>query len=272
MNAGYAIELVAIIGVAIGAAWVGDRTARASRRWGAIVLTLGVGAFMLHVVAVHGATGLLALPQPFACTIDLVHAIGFATVGAAMQLLPSRRGRGAMLLTLAVLASIHCFRFHVALLAHAHRYAALAGVVHQGHLAQSAPFSCMPACVAVLLDAHGISADEGTLAVECRTTVFGTDLFRTVRAIEGVSAAGGHPLVCRYRRGLRAEDLVALESAAIVSVRLGALGHAITVTPAGDGELFVADPMWPERQTLSLEDFARRYAWKGDALWAEVAR
>lgn len=272
MSTGYAIELVALIGVAIGAAWVGDRTARASRRWGAIVLTLGVGALMLDVVAVHGATGLLAFPQPLACTIDLVHAIGFATVGAAMRLLPPRRGRGAMLLTLAVLASLHTFRFHVALVAHGDRYAALEGVVHQGHLAQSTPYSCMPACVAVLLDHHGISAGEGTLAIECRTTVFGTDLFRAVRAIERVSAADGHPLVCRYRRGLRAEDLLALESAAIVSVRLGALGHAIAVTPAGDGGLFVADPMWPERQTLSLEDFALRYTWKGDALWAEVAR
>ncbi len=271
MNALYALELAAIVAIASAATWVGHRIARARPRWGVLTLTLGVGVFLLDFALEYGAECLLALPQPFACTVDLIHALGFISVGAAVRLLPPRRTRRAMLLALIALASIYVARGHVALVVQGHTYAALAGVVQDHHLEQSTGYSCMPASIAVLLDYAGIPAGEGLLAAECRTTLFGTDTFRSARAIERVSARAGRPLACRRRAHLEATELLALPGAAIVSVWVGRVSHAIAVAPTGDGRLFVSDPMRPARVALTLEAFARRYAWQRDALWAVPA-
>ena len=113
---------------------------------------------------------------------------------------------------------------------------------------QTTASTCGPACAATMLRHFGIQATEQELARRCHTTQTGTENWYITRELRsrGLSVkyvigppAGSLPVPC------------------IAGVKLGSVGHYITILGAGEDSYTVGDPAGRLREIPKAEIFSR---------------
>jgi ABC-type bacteriocin/lantibiotic exporter with double-glycine peptidase domain len=114
---------------------------------------------------------------------------------------------------------------------------------------QETPFSCVPACLRMVLAGFGVELDEAELRALCDCTALGTEAFRAVEAVRGL----GFPesMKCTIAvHGLDAElelgryPIVYVNLLPIDGVRTS---HALVVVDADAESVTVHDPLVGKR-------------------------
>jgi ABC-type bacteriocin/lantibiotic exporter with double-glycine peptidase domain len=128
---------------------------------------------------------------------------------------------------------------------------------------QETDYTCLPACIRIVLDFWGVSRTEQEIAQVCRANVAGT-LLR--EAIAGVQQLGFHAL--RLDNGTF-DDLTGYLSqglpvivglAAAVLYPQGSGGHAVVVCGMEQNEVLYVDPISGTEERLDTARFMR--AWR----------
>ncbi len=111
---------------------------------------------------------------------------------------------------------------------------------------QSSPSSCGPACLATVLRRHGMPANEREIAIACRTTDTGTELWYLARHARA--------------QGLHAEFQIRdqlPDPVAIIGTTRGGRGHFQAVLAIRDDQVQIGDPMQGARWLPRAEAAAR---------------
>ena len=121
-------------------------------------------------------------------------------------------------------------------------------------------FTCAPAAASMLLDRHGVAADEGEMARLCATTVGGTTDSGLVRGLR-------RKLEGRARVRIAAPSYDDLRPPCLVPIRLpGRIGHSLLLEERTAEEVTVADPLMGRRRMPRREFEA---CWLGSSIWVE---
>lgn len=127
---------------------------------------------------------------------------------------------------------------------------------------QETTYSCVPACLRMVLAGLGLDLTEERLRELCDCgPLFGTEALRAVEAARGLGFAGTAKYTLRYDE-LR--GLVEGGRFPVAYVSLEAIGgteesHAVVVVEADDEAVTVYDPLHGERR-LSRQSFATGWA------------
>jgi len=119
---------------------------------------------------------------------------------------------------------------------------------------QETRFSCVPACLRMVLLALGVDVSERQLRASCDTTLLGTDALKAVDAARklGFDGSAKHTLTLD-----ELSDLVEAGHNPIVFVSLLPIDarddfHTVVVTEFSDGNVLVLDPLVGERAIPEL--------------------
>ncbi|MCA1566049.1 MAG: YopT-type cysteine protease domain-containing protein [Acidobacteria bacterium] len=127
---------------------------------------------------------------------------------------------------------------------------------------QETSYSCVPACLRMVLSGFGLDLTEGRLRELCDCSpIFGTDAMRAVEAARGRGFVRTAKYTLQYDE-LR--SLVADGRHPIAYLSLEAIGgteesHAVVVIEADDQTITVYDPLYGERR-ISRQSFAAAWA------------
>jgi len=126
-------------------------------------------------------------------------------------------------------------------------------------LRQEHPWTCLPACIRMVLAYRGRLIEEAEIAAACGTVPFrGT---RPEKAVEGVQQLGHHTLWFENADLSRLQDLIAHDWPVIVFLRardLPAKGHGlhgVVVIGVENDTVIVADPQSNRRYLLAHQKF-----------------
>jgi len=126
-------------------------------------------------------------------------------------------------------------------------------------LRQEHPWTCLPACIRMVLAYRGRLIEEAEIAAACSTTPFrGT---QPERAVEGVQRLGHHALWFENADLSRLQDLIEHDWPVIVFLRArdlpgGGRGlHGVVVVGLGDEGATVVDPQSNSRYTVARKSF-----------------
>ena len=129
---------------------------------------------------------------------------------------------------------------------------------------QTRNYTCGPAAAVTAIRKLGLSAEEGEMAVHCRTSpMSGTLAWSICRAIE--SRYGKDGLECEYRKF---ETLEQLRNSGITMVAIKQtfmVDHWVTVLDVSDKAVIVADPFWG-RRTITIRAFEEMWRYSGIVL------
>ena len=127
---------------------------------------------------------------------------------------------------------------------------------------QETTYSCVPACLRMVLAGHGLDLTEERLRELCDCSpLFGTEALRAVEAARDLGFAGTAKYTLRYDE-LR--GLVEGGRFPVAYISMEAIGgteesHAVVVVEADDEVVMVYDPLHGERR-LSRQSFATGWA------------
>lgn len=129
---------------------------------------------------------------------------------------------------------------------------------------QEHPWTCLPACIRMVLAYRGNWLEEAAIAAACGTVPLrGT---QPERAVEGVQQLGYHALWFENADLFRLQDLIEHDWPVIVFLRsrdLPAGGHGlhgVVVTGVEDDNVIIADPQSNSRFPLSRKQFLSAWA------------
>lgn len=123
----------------------------------------------------------------------------------------------------------------------------------QGRLRQSSGLTCAPAAAAMLLHTHGIAASEGEMAYLAGTSLFGTDVRQTARALDlKVRPYGWHVSTQHTDYDMS----VGRRKPFVAHIRGPYLGHAVLVTHVAIDHVQVLDPLEGIPKTVVRDHFA----------------
>lgn len=126
---------------------------------------------------------------------------------------------------------------------------------------QETRYSCVPACLRMVLASLGLDLSETELRTGCDCTPFGTDALNAVDAARRL----GFPKTAKYTLSLdELESLIASGHYPIVFVNLGPIDglddeHALVVTEVSHTSISVHDPLQGER-ILPHDTFSAAWA------------
>ena len=126
---------------------------------------------------------------------------------------------------------------------------------------QETRYSCVPACLRIVLAGFGLDLSEAELRTLCDCTAFGTDALKAVDAVRQL----GFPQTAKYTLSINElETLVAGGHYPIAFVNLGPIDgiddeHALVITEMSHTEISVYDPLQGER-ILSRDTFCAAWA------------
>lgn len=122
---------------------------------------------------------------------------------------------------------------------------------------QETRFSCVPACLRMILLSFGVDVSESQLRVRCDSTILGTDALKAVEGARQLGFTGS----AKYTLTLdELKDLVAAGQYPIVFVSLLPIDarddiHALVVTGITQADVLVLDPLSGER-AIPLQTFS----------------
>ena len=119
---------------------------------------------------------------------------------------------------------------------------------------QSTSSTCGPASIASALKHYGIQLSERDIARDAHSYTGGTEALYLARVVR----SNGFGAKFAFRNQLDSNIPVP----ALVGVRMGAMGHFITILSRQDGKTTFVDPLSGE-ETLPTDDFLKRYRFTG---------
>ena len=126
-------------------------------------------------------------------------------------------------------------------------------------LRQEHPWTCLPACIRMVLAYRGRLIEEATIAAACGTAPLrGT---QPEKAVEGVQQLGYHALWFEDAALSRLQDLIAHDWPVIVFLRARDLPagkhglHGVVVAGVESDNVIIADPQSNSRYTMARKQF-----------------
>ena len=122
---------------------------------------------------------------------------------------------------------------------------------------QETRFSCVPACLRMVLLTHGVDVEEGDLRTRCDSTILGTDALKAIDAVRDLGFEGS----AKYTLTLsELRELAKVGSFPIVFVSLLPIDalddiHSLVVLGFSRREVNVLDPLEGER-SIPLQTFS----------------
>ena len=122
---------------------------------------------------------------------------------------------------------------------------------------QETRFSCVPACLRMVLLSLGVDLPESQLRARCDSTILGTDALKAVDAARqlGFPASGKYTLTLDELKGLVAAGQYPIVFVSLLPIEAHDDTHALIVTECPAEEVHVLDPFTGER-VLPLQTFS----------------
>lgn len=114
---------------------------------------------------------------------------------------------------------------------------------------QETRFSCVPACLRMVLLAFGVEVSESQLRISCDTTRLGTDALKAVDAARelGFEDSAKHTLTADELKGLVESGHYPIVFVSLLPIDARDDFHALVVTEFRQGNVLVLDPLVGER-------------------------
>lgn len=263
------IETIGVLFLGAAGVWAGRRCARLPKPWWFLgyilplflILLIGI-AYRFRSMEFHAPfRWLMAGRTEYALTAFLAAMV----LTTPLSKLPLRRDRIAVsALMVWVIGQVAAWPF-LAPAFNRHRLAALqTHVDSEGVCRQSTDFTCGPAASVTALRRLGLPADEGAIAIRCRSSsAMGTPPDMLCAALKSRYARDG--LSCEYR-SFRSVAELKQPGCTVALVKFGLLlDHYVTVLEVGDQSITVGDPLLG-KQTLSHAEFTQKWRFVGVVL------
>jgi ABC-type bacteriocin/lantibiotic exporter with double-glycine peptidase domain len=121
---------------------------------------------------------------------------------------------------------------------------------------QETRFSCVPACLRMILLSLGVDMPESDLLVRCDSTILGTSALAAVDAVRviGFGASAKHTLTPNELKNLVAGGQFPIVFVSMLPIDARDDLHALVVTGVSQHDVTVLDPLTGER-TIPLPTF-----------------